>query len=234
MTPRAAGTSGRLIVLEGVEGAGKTTQAARLTAGLAEGGGAPSVVLVREPGATWIGERIRGLLLQADVEMDARAEAFLFLAARAQLMVDIRHHLAAGAIVIADRFFLSTYAYQIEGRGLPEAQVVAANQLAVGGLVPDLTLILQLSAKAGLARKDMAGGRRDRIEGASIDFHERVTTAFRRFATPAWQQAHPECGPIEVVDAQGSEDVVAARVAAIVSGRWPTVPSRGPRKSAGH
>lgn len=220
MSP-AARVSGHLIVLEGADGVGKTTQTARLAGALQEAG--RRVVIVREPGATWLGEKIRGLLLDAHVAVDPAAEAFLFLAARAQLMGDIREHLANGTTVVADRFFLSTYAYQIAGRGLPAAEVRAANQLAVGGLVPDLTLVLTFPASVARARKEKAGMRPDRIERSSVDFHARVVAAFQECLTRDWQRAHPECGVVVGVDAAGTETEVARRIAAAVVERWPSM-----------
>jgi dTMP kinase len=219
MTGRAARTRGRLIVVEGTEGAGKTTQVARLADTIRQSG-AP-VVIVREPGATWLGEQIRGLLLTERVEIRPRAEVFLFLAARAQLVADIRDHLDAGTTVIADRFFLSTYAYQVAGRGLPAELVRSANQLAVDGLVPDFTVVLLFPAARGLARKDRAGVHRDRIERAGVDFHERVATAFETCLTAEWQLAHPECGPIVGVDGAGTEAAVAARVEGAIAAGLP-------------
>jgi dTMP kinase len=221
MTAPLAPSPGRLIVLEGTEGAGKTTQAAHLADALREVGVA--TVIVREPGATWLGEKIRGLLLDAHVDIEARAEVFLFLAARAQLVPDVRDHLRAGTTVIADRFFLSTYAYQVMGRGLPAPLVTAANALAVGDLVPDLTLLLAVPAPDGLARKRSAGTWRDRIESAGVDFHERVGAAFGAAATAEWQLAHPECGPIVRIDATGSEATVGEQVRAAVAARWPGI-----------
>jgi dTMP kinase len=221
MTSPDAARSGRLIVLEGTEGAGKTTQTARLADALRAAGVA--AVIVREPGATWLGEKIRGLLLNPHVDIDARAEVFLFLAARAQLVTDIRAHKEVGTTVIADRFFLSTFAYQIVGRGLPADLVRSANALAVGDLVPDLTLVLTYPAASGLARKQSAGSRQDRIESAGVDFHERVAVAFATCATDSWQRAHPECGPVVGVDGSGTETEVGARVKAAVAARWPGV-----------
>jgi len=217
--PVAPPSRGRLIVFEGAEGAGKTTQAARLADALRDAG--RPAVIVREPGATWLGEKIRGLLLDSQIDVDHRAEAFMFLAARAQLVPDVRQHLAAGKTVIADRFILSTYAYQVAGRGLPAALVRSANALAVGDLVPDLTLLLTLSGSAGMARKQSAGAKQDRIERAGVDFHERVTAAFAECLNPAWQEAHPECGPILGIDASGPEPSVGARVRSAVVGRLP-------------
>jgi dTMP kinase len=201
---------GRLIVFEGTEGVGKSTQAALL-------GESVGAVLVREPGATWLGERIRDLLLNAEVVIEPRAELLLFLAARAQLVPVIRAHLAEGTSVVADRFFLSTYAYQGAGRGLPETEIGDANEIATGGLRPDLTLLLVYPTVAGLAR---AGGT-DRMERSGVDFHSRVGAAFERFLTADWQQAHPECGPIVGLDATGDIEAVAARVRGVVTARFP-------------
>jgi dTMP kinase len=219
MTGRGARTRGRLIVVEGTEGAGKTTQVAKLADAIRRSG--ETVVIVREPGATWLGEQIRELLLTEQVEIRARAEVFLFLAARAQLVADIRDHLEAGTTVIADRFFLSTYAYQVAGRGLPADLVRSANQLAVDGIVPDFTVVLRFPAARGLARKDRAGQHPDRIERAGVDFHERVAAAFETCLTSEWQQAHRECGPIVGVDGAGTEAAVAARVQGAIADRWP-------------
>jgi dTMP kinase len=200
---------GRLIVFEGTEGVGKSVQAARLA-------DATGAVLVREPGATWLGERVRGLVLDAEVAIEPRAELLLFLAARAQLVPVIRAHLAKGTTVIADRFFLSTYAYQGAGRGLPEDEIRAANQVATEGMRPDLTVILVMPTAAGLAR---ASGM-DRMERSGVEFHTRVGQAFERFLTPAWQAKHPECGPIVGVDATGGIDEVATRVRDLVTDRF--------------
>ena len=207
--------AGRLVVFEGVEGAGKTTQVRRLASALARAN-AP-VLAVREPGQTPVGEGIRALLLDSVHEMTPRTEALLFMASRAELVErTIRPALAAGTTVIADRFFLSTYAYQAAARGLPEREVQAANALATGGLVPDLTILLDLPADEGLARAARRGAH-DRMERAGADFHARVAEAFAGAADRAWQASHPEAGPIAVVDAVGSEDVVAARVWELVA-----------------
>lgn len=211
--------AGALIVLEGVEGAGKSTQVRRLADQLESAG--IDCLAVREPGGTPAGDVIRGLLLDPRSHLDARAEALLFMASRAQLVNEvIRPALDRGAMVVADRFFLSTYAYQIVGRGLPADEVRQANSLATGGLVPDVNLLIDLPAQDGLARAASRGGH-DRMEQASGDFHERVREAFRRFATADWQAAHPEAGPIVLIDGGGSPAEVAARVGAEVSRRWP-------------
>jgi len=211
---------GRLVVFEGAEGVGKSTQIALLLDGLASAG-VPHLAL-REPGGTALGDEIRRLLLDpARDDVTARAEALLFMASRAQLVEhEIRPALGRGETVVLDRFFLSTYAYQVAGRGLAEEDIRQANRFATGGLVPDLTLLLALAEGAGLARADARGGR-DRMERSGDEFHRRVTAAFTRFASQEWQAAHPECGPIERVDASGSESDVRRRVADVLGSRWP-------------
>ncbi len=207
--------TGRLVVLEGVEGAGKTTQVRRLAAAL-EAMHAP-VLTVREPGQTPIGDKVRTIVLHDSYEMAPRTEALLYMASRAELCERVvRPALASGTTVIADRFFLSTYAYQAAGRGLPETEVRAANSFATGGLVPDLTVLLELSSAEGLRRAAQRAAH-DRIERASADFHARVADAFARSADREWQRAHPEAGPIAVVSAEGSEADVFARVWECVS-----------------
>jgi dTMP kinase len=217
MTAAAPG-SGRLLVFEGPEGAGKTTQIDRLAAWLRERGRA--VRVVREPGTSPVGQRIRELVLDPEHDVTPGAEALLFLAARAELVErELRPALAAGELVLADRFFLSTYAYQVAGRGLPEGEVRAANRLATGGLVPDLTLLLTLPVAEGMAR---AARRRsfDRMEQAGAAFHERVARAFTCYAAPEWQATHPEAGCVCPVDATGDEDAVFARILAELARQW--------------
>ena len=210
---------GVLVVFEGAEGVGKSTQLRHLASALEAAKIAHLVV--REPGGTPAGEEIRRILLDHPHDLGSAAEALLFMASRAELAARvIRPALEAGSIVLADRFFLSTYAYQIAGRGLDEGDVRAANHLATGGLVPDLTLLFDLPVSEGLARADRRGAR-DRIERAGDDFHARVDAAFRGFADAAWQRAHPEPGPVQRVDARGSEREVRARVAGVLAARWP-------------
>lgn len=211
--------TGRLIVFEGAEGVGKTTQLRLLSARLSQMGVAH--LGVREPGQTAVGNQIRQLLLDPATDLVARAEALLFMASRAQLVErGVRPALAAGDVVLADRFFLSTYAYQGAGRGLALDDLTAANRMATDGLVPDLTILLDLPVAEGLARAG-ARGEHDRMERSGTVFHERVAAAFALYATPAWQAAHPEVGPIVVVDAHGSEEAVAERVLGALAGRWP-------------
>ena len=210
---------GRLIVLEGAEGAGKSTQL-RLLAERCTALG-QTVVAVREPGGTVLGDEIRRLLLDPASDVVPRAEALLFMASRAQLVErEIRPALAAGATVLVDRFFLSTYAYQGVGRGLPATDLQQANGMATSGLVPDVTLLLVLPVSDGLARAARRGAR-DRMERAELSFHERVASAFDGFATADWQRAHPECGPVVAVDASGTEVEVFQRIVGKLAMRWP-------------
>jgi dTMP kinase len=201
---------GTLIVFEGVEGAGKTTQLLRLSTRLAAAG--VPFDKFREPGGTPLGDEIRRLLLDPDRDLTPRAEALLFMASRAELVERLlKPALAAGRIVLLDRFFLSTYAYQIHGRGLDEREVRAANLTATAGLVPHLTILLRFGALEGVARAQ-ARGALDRMESAGAAFHDRVAAAFGTFESPAWQAAHPECGPILPVSADGTADDVEARI----------------------
>ncbi len=164
---------GFFVVLEGPEGSGKST----LIGPLAERMRARQVdpVVVREPGGTRAAEIARQALLDPDHPVGPVAELFFYLAARADLVQTvIQPALAAGRVVLSDRFALSTEAYQMAGRGLDPAMVRAANQAATQGLSPDLTLILILPPEMGQARQIAAGKRQDRFERESVDFHQRV------------------------------------------------------------
>ena len=210
---------GKLIVFEGIEGAGKTTQIKLIAERLAAAG-----ILargVREPGGTPVGDDIREILLHPEKQISAATEALLFMASRAELVSrELIPALNDGVIVLVDRFFLSTYAYQIAGRGLDEAQIRSANRLATGGLIPDLTLLIDVGADEGLGRAD-ARGARDRIESASDDFHTRVTGAFRAFAERKWQDSHPECGPIKLIDGSGDKTAVHQRIVSVLAAQFP-------------
>ncbi|MCX5755886.1 MAG: dTMP kinase [Gemmatimonadetes bacterium] len=218
---------GRLVVFEGVEGAGKSTQLLRLRARIEQSGHA--CVIFREPGGTLLGDWIRDGVLAKDWAIDPRAEAHLFMASRAQLVAgEIRPALERGACVLLDRFFLSTYAYQIGGRGLGAEEVRVANRLATGGLVPDLTLLLAIPANVGLSRAEHRGPT-DRMERAGSVFLQTVADAFTRFATPEWQSQHPEAGPIATVDAIGSPEEVEQRIVAVMAARLPGLAAKTER-----
>jgi dTMP kinase len=215
-----SGGAARLIVFEGGEGSGKSTQLRRLSSTLGKAG-VPHLTL-REPGGTPLGTEVRRLLLDRSSDVDPRAEALLFMASRAQLVQrEIRPALQRGDVVLLDRFFLSTYAYQIAGHGLPEEEVRSANRFATGGLVPDLTILLTFPVVEGLARAAHRTASHDRMEAMGESFHQRVADALTAFAEPAWQAAHPECGPVVPVDAEGTEDEVAASVFAVLNSKWP-------------
>jgi len=164
---------GFFIVLEGPEGSGKSTLVGPLAERMRAAGADP--VVVREPGGTRAAEIARQALLDPEHPVGPVAELFFYLAARADLVhTVIRPALAAGRVVVSDRFALSTEAYQMAGRGLDPAMVRAANQAATHGLRADLTLILDLPPELGQARQIAAGKRQDRLDRESADFHRRV------------------------------------------------------------
>jgi dTMP kinase len=212
-------SAGLLIVLEGAEGAGKSTQAARLAKHLAAA--RREHILLREPGGTPVGEEIRNFLLDPSNVMAAEAECLLFLASRAELVGRVLEPaLAERCVVILDRFFLSTYAYQIWGRGLSAVGVRAANALATRGVKPDLTLLLTIRSETGMARAARRGAQ-DRMELTGSEFHTRVSNAFSLFGTAAWQSEHPECGEIVSVDADRREEEVFAGMLKVLQQRFP-------------
>ncbi|MFA7248739.1 MAG: dTMP kinase [Dehalococcoidia bacterium] len=177
MSPRA----GWFVTLEGGEGAGKSTQIAAL-ARLATVAGL-EVVTCREPGGTPLGERLRSALLSTEAGETTpapAAELLVFTAARAQLVAEvIRPALERGALVICDRFSDSTMAYQHYGRGLDRAMVEAANHAATQGLVPDLTVLLDLPPEQAFQRGDRGG---DYLEREDMAFHRRVRRGFLELA----------------------------------------------------
>ena len=212
---------GRLVVFEGVEGAGKTTQLERLSLRLGRHGA--QVRTLREPGGTPVGDEIRALLLRPGAQIPPRTEALLFMASRAALVGEqVRPALTRGEVVLLDRFFLSTYAYQVAGRGLPEREVREANAFATGGLVPDVTVLLTLPVGLGLQRAALRGAA-DRMEQAERAFHDRVAAAFSLFADASWQSAHAECGPVVPVSADGTMADVEDRVWRVVAAACPEV-----------
>ena len=202
--------AGRFITLEGPEGAGKTVLARRLVEAL-EGEGRV-VRSTREPGGTRLGERLRSILLADDggaaAPTDPRADALLFNAARAQLVAEvIRPALEAGEIVVCARFTDSTLAYQGFGAGLPLDELRAIAAVATGGLVPDLTILLDVPPAVGIGRKTSAS--RNRFESAfDLAFHERVRAGFLELAAQ-------EPARFRVIDSARHLDAVAADVLAV-------------------
>jgi dTMP kinase len=178
--PTPAGR-GLFVVFEGGDGAGKSTQIRLLRAAVEREG--HDVLVTREPGGTEIGERIREVLLAPDsAAMTDRAEALLYAAARAQHVEEvIRPALAAGRVVLSDRYLDSSVVYQGSGRRLGEVQVAELNRWGTGGLLPDLTVLLDVDPATGL-RRAVELGAPDRLEGAGADFHREVRAGYRRLA----------------------------------------------------
>lgn len=197
-------TLGTFITFEGGEGSGKSTQLALLAEKLRAAG--VDVVSLREPGGTAVGEAVRAILLDPEHHgLDASAELLLYEAARAQLVAEvIEPALSAGEVVLCDRFFDSTTAYQGYARGLDLAEIARLNAAATGGLTPDRTLVFDVDVATGIARATHGGA--DRLEREDVAFHERVRAGFLALA------AH-EPDRVRVVDASGSPDAVADRVA---------------------
>ena len=201
---------GTFITLEGTDGSGKTTQAARLAAALEAAG--REVVRLREPGGPAISEKVRALLLDpANGAMTAPCELLLYEASRAQLVGEVvGPALARGAWVVCDRFADSTTAYQRAGRGLPASMVEGANALACGDCVPDVTLWLDVSPRRALGRA-LSGGC-DRIEAEGLAFQERVRAGYE----DVWRRHGDR---VARVDASGTPDEVWGAVVAALAER---------------
>ena len=170
------------ITLEGPEGSGKTSHLAPLLQFLKEKG--LVVFATREPGGTSIGEQIRQVIHDLkNVEMEPRAETLLYQAARAQIVEQvIRPRLAAGQVVISDRFADSTIAYQGYGHQQVLEQVRVLVDYATGGLMPDLTILLDVDVELGLQRKTQNGSEWNRLDAYTLDFHQRVRAGYLQMA----------------------------------------------------
>ena len=200
--------AGVFITLEGVEGSGKTTQAAILGDALRTAGG--RITVTHEPGGTRAGEAIRAIFLDPAVSMDTAAELLLVLADRAQHVREkLKPALAAGEIVISDRYSDSTTAYQGHGRGFDLKLLGELNRLASDNVMPDLTIVLDLPVETGLARtvaRAKGTGRgSDRFEGERAEFHRRVRDGFLKIA-----KAEP--ARVTVLDADRDVDTVSADI----------------------
>lgn len=201
---------GLFISFEGGEGAGKSTQIARVAAALRAAG--RDVVVTLEPGGTELGQAVRRILLDPQGHVTARAEVLLYAADRAHhVETVIEPALAAGKVVICDRYADSTFAYQGAGRALRLGLVRDIMTFAVAGRWPDLTLLLDVDPRVGLVRA-RRGGSGDRIEAEGLQFHDAVRRGFLDLAAQ-------EPGRFRVIDASGSPDDVARQVAAAVDGR---------------
>jgi dTMP kinase len=191
---------GTFIVVEGPDGAGKTTLVRALSERLEAAGRA--VTCVREPGGTPAAEAVRALVLHGAFEWTPQGELFLMLTARADLVVRvIRPALAAGAVVLSDRYELSTLAYQVAGRRLPRAAVTGANRLATGGLKADLTLVLDLPPAVGRRRQVADGKAPDRVEREDAAWHARVARAFRAARGRGMVHLDASRSPLAVLEA---------------------------------
>lgn len=204
--------TGLFITLEGGDGAGKTTQAALLQAWLESEG--RQVVRTREPGGTELGAEIRRLLLQhtetTHAAVSVRAEALLFAADRAQHVAQVvRPALAAGAVVVQDRYIDSSVAYQGAGRPLAPAEIRSLSEWATEELWPQLTVLLDIDPAIAAMRRDARGENADRLEGEASDFHQRVREHFRVIA-----EAEPD--RVLVVDASLPQNEIHARIIARV------------------
>ncbi|KYH33811.1 dTMP kinase [Neomoorella mulderi] len=207
---------GLFITLEGPDGSGKTTQMERLECFLSRRGF--TVECTREPGGTPLAEAIRQLLLEPRYgPIDARAEILLYAAARAQHVAErIRPALAAGKIVLCDRFTDSSIAYQGYGRRLGIELVRQVNNLATGGLLPDLTLLIDVPVELGLARL-RGKGPADRLEGEDLDFHRRVRRGYLEL-----RRLEPQ--RVRLIDGTGSPDAVWSQIEKVVE---PWLEARG-------
>lgn len=199
---------GKLITIEGLDGAGKSTLAESLRRHLSERHS--RVELLREPGGVHLSERIRELVKDPALSVSPRAEALLYAAARAELVYErLLPLLQEGALVLLDRFVDSSLAYQGAGRALGVEEVRTINLFATGGLAPDRTLLLRIPPSVGRSRQDGRGDEPDRLELEGERFFAAIADAYE-------QLAHAEPGRIRVLDAeQPAEQVLAQALAAL-------------------
>jgi len=212
--PLKSKPAGKLISFEGSEGSGKSTQIARLAAHLQQSG--REVVSTREPGGTEIGEQIRNIIVHNSKgdEMCAETELLLFTAARAQVVREvIAPALVRGAVVLSDRFLDSSTVYQGIGRNLAADPVSQINRFAVGNVMPDLTLVVDVPTEVGLARiQQRASDLPDRMERENIDFYKKIREGYLVLA-----RSMPD--RVVVVDGTLSQDALEKKIWAIVKER---------------
>lgn len=215
-TEAVSPAAGLFLAFEGVEGSGKSTQV-RLLADHLRAAGVEAVV-AREPGSTPLGERVRATVLgDVGLEVPPRSELFLMLAARAAFVEQVvLPSVRAGQVVIADRFELSTMAYQGAGRGLPLDEVRACNRIATGGVRPDATVLLELDPEEGARRQRAAGKEADRLEREAAAFHRRVAEGYRELAD--------RVEGLVRVSADGDVQTVHRRILHALSGWLPEAP----------
>jgi len=204
---------GRLITIEGIDGAGKTTLAAALVDSLGRRG--VDVRLLREPGGVEVSERVRELVKDPQVRIGGRAEALLYAAARAQLVEEaVRPLLEGGAWVLLDRFVDSSLAYQGAGRGLGVEEIRAINRFATGELDPDRTLLLRIDPALARTRSRARLESLDRLEGEPEEFFSRIDGAYRDLAAA-------EPARIRVIDAGAPPETVLSAALAALDGLIP-------------
>jgi dTMP kinase len=217
MSTLAEKLAGRFIVFDGPDGSGKSTQLALLSQHLTERG--CRVERVHDPGTTAVGEKIRAILLDRDIGAIApMCEALLFMASRAQLIEErIRPALAAGKVVLCDRFISATVAYQ-GASGVDPNKIIEVGDVAVQGVWPDLTIILDLPAEVGLERlgrrQQRGGDAGDRMERRGLPYHQAVLENFRRLA-----EVYPR--PVAFVPGAGDADAVFQDVLAELEKAFP-------------
>lgn len=203
--------SGTFISFEGIDGSGKTTQLRRLENDLQARG--LDVLATREPGGTPLGIRLRAALLDAHEQVDPLTELLLYAADRAQhVRALVRPALAAGRIVLTDRYSDATVAYQGAGRGFSPQLIAEVIQLATGGLMPDITLIFDLPVQTGTSRTRRRAHQTqegDRLDAEDAAFHELVREAYLQLAAAEPQR-------VRIIDASGSIDETHARMMKIV------------------
>lgn len=199
------------ITFEGIDGCGKSTQLRMLASDLRLSG--LEVVTTREPGGTALGDRLRAALLDTQEQVDPLAELLVFAADRAQhVRTLLRPALESGRIVLSDRYADATLAYQGAGRGFAPETISGVIALATGGLLPDLTLVFDLSVAEGLERarhRAQKGRKADRLETEDAAFHTRVRNAYLKLA-------EQEPGRIRIIDASGSIEETHARMTEVV------------------
>ncbi|MGO9490123.1 MAG: dTMP kinase [Solirubrobacteraceae bacterium] len=207
---------GRLITIEGIDGAGKSTLAASLRRRLAARG--TPAQLIREPGGVEVSERIRRLVTDPALTIHPRAEALLYAAARAQLVQELLEPgLQAGELLLLDRFTDSSLAYQGGGRGLGIEQVRLINLFATGSLQPDRTLLLRITPALARARKAGPGEQPDRLEREGEDFYVAVASSYEELAA-----AHPD--RIRAIDAEQPPELVLEQALAAIQDLLPGQP----------
>lgn len=206
------GVTGRFIVVEGPDGAGKTSLVRALADRMRVSGHDP--VVVREPGGTPAAEALRQELLDHSRIFHPLTELLYITAARADLIHHvIRPALAAGKTVMSDRFDLSTLAYQVAGRGVPVSTVALFNQAATGGLAPDLTLVLDVPPELGMERQKAAGKQQDRLDLEEAGFQGRVAQAYLAATGPGVRHLNGGLDPRQVGEAAWRE----------IQGCWPDI-----------